>query len=67
MPDYSREDIDAVNAHATSTKVGDKVEADALAQYFRQKCSAGIGEQIADWAMPWAHPAPLKPFWPWKG
>ena len=27
-------DIDAVNAHATSTKVGDKVEADALHQLF---------------------------------
>ena len=27
-------DIDAVNAHATSTKVGDKVEADALANIF---------------------------------
>ena len=38
------QDIDAVNAHATSTKIGDKVEADALAQYFRQKCSAGVGQ-----------------------
>jgi 3-oxoacyl-[acyl-carrier-protein] synthase II len=28
------EDIDAVNAHATSTKVGDKVEADALYNIF---------------------------------
>lgn len=28
------EDIDAVNAHATSTKVGDKVEADALRKVF---------------------------------
>lgn len=28
------EDIDAVNAHATSTKVGDKVEADALHNVF---------------------------------
>jgi 3-oxoacyl-[acyl-carrier-protein] synthase II len=28
------EDIDAVNAHATSTKVGDKVEADALHNIF---------------------------------
>jgi 3-oxoacyl-[acyl-carrier-protein] synthase II len=28
------EDIDAINAHATSTKVGDKVEADALAHIF---------------------------------
>jgi len=27
-------DIDAVNAHATSTKVGDKVEADALHNIF---------------------------------
>jgi 3-oxoacyl-[acyl-carrier-protein] synthase II len=27
-------DIDAVNAHATSTKIGDKVEADALANIF---------------------------------
>ncbi len=30
------EDIDAVNAHATSTKVGDKVEADALHNVFRK-------------------------------
>ena len=28
------EDIDAINAHATSTKVGDKVEADALSNIF---------------------------------
>lgn len=28
------EDIDAVNAHATSTKIGDKVEADALRNIF---------------------------------
>jgi len=28
------EDIDAVNAHATSTKVGDKIEADALSHIF---------------------------------
>jgi 3-oxoacyl-[acyl-carrier-protein] synthase II len=28
-------DIDAVNAHAASTKVGDKVEADALKDVFR--------------------------------
>jgi len=28
------EDIDAVNAHATSTKIGDKVEADALKNIF---------------------------------
>jgi len=28
------DDIDAVNAHATSTKVGDKVEADALSNIF---------------------------------
>ena len=28
------EDIDAINAHATSTKVGDKVEADALSHIF---------------------------------
>lgn len=28
------QDIDAVNAHATSTKLGDKVEADALANIF---------------------------------
>ncbi|MEN6509971.1 MAG: beta-ketoacyl-[acyl-carrier-protein] synthase family protein, partial [Smithella sp.] len=28
------QDIDAVNAHATSTKVGDKVEADALVNVF---------------------------------
>ena len=27
-------DIDAVNAHATSTKIGDKVEADALRNIF---------------------------------
>jgi len=31
------EDIDAVNAHATSTKVGDKVEADALRNIFGKK------------------------------
>lgn len=30
-------DIDAVNAHATSTKIGDKVEADALANIFGKK------------------------------
>lgn len=30
-------DIDAVNAHATSTKVGDKVEADALKNIFGDK------------------------------
>jgi 3-oxoacyl-[acyl-carrier-protein] synthase II len=30
------EDIDAVNAHATSTKVGDKIEADALQNIFDQ-------------------------------
>jgi len=29
------QDIDAVNAHAASTKVGDKVEADALQEVFR--------------------------------
>ncbi len=31
------EDIDAINAHATSTKVGDKVEADALSNIFGKK------------------------------
>jgi len=31
------QDIDAVNAHATSTKVGDQVEADALANIFGKK------------------------------
>lgn len=31
------EDIDAVNAHATSTKVGDKVESDALHNIFGDK------------------------------
>ena len=31
------QDIDAVNAHATSTKIGDKVEADALVNVFGQK------------------------------
>ncbi|MGV8058162.1 MAG: beta-ketoacyl-[acyl-carrier-protein] synthase family protein [Smithellaceae bacterium] len=31
------EDIDAINAHATSTKVGDKVEADALHNIFGKK------------------------------
>ena len=31
------EDIDAVNAHATSTKIGDKVEADALHNIFGSK------------------------------
>jgi 3-oxoacyl-[acyl-carrier-protein] synthase II len=30
-------DIDAINAHATSTKVGDKVEADALRNIFGKK------------------------------
>ena len=37
-------DIDAVNAHATSTKVGDKVEADALHHTLRQNPAAGIGQ-----------------------
>ena len=31
------QDIDAINAHATSTKIGDKVEADALANVFGKK------------------------------
>ncbi len=31
------DDIDAINAHATSTKVGDKVEADALSNIFGKK------------------------------
>jgi len=31
------QDVDAVNAHATSTKIGDKVEADALANIFGKK------------------------------
>lgn len=31
------QDIDAINAHATSTKVGDKVEADALVNVFGKK------------------------------
>ena len=31
------EDVDAVNAHATSTKIGDKVEADALHHIFGNK------------------------------
>jgi 3-oxoacyl-[acyl-carrier-protein] synthase II len=31
------DDIDAINAHATSTKVGDKVEADALSNIFGNK------------------------------
>lgn len=31
------QDIDAVNAHATSTKIGDKVEADALVNVFGKK------------------------------
>jgi 3-oxoacyl-[acyl-carrier-protein] synthase II len=31
------QNVDAVNAHATSTKVGDKVEADALANVFGEK------------------------------
>jgi 3-oxoacyl-[acyl-carrier-protein] synthase II len=31
------EDVDAVNAHATSTKIGDKVEADALVNVFGSK------------------------------
>jgi 3-oxoacyl-[acyl-carrier-protein] synthase II len=31
------QDIDAVNAHATSTKIGDKVEADALTNIFGRK------------------------------
>lgn len=31
------QDIDAVNAHATSTKIGDKVEADALRNIFGNK------------------------------
>ena len=31
------EDIDAINAHATSTKIGDKVEADALHNVFGNK------------------------------
>ena len=31
------DDIDAINAHATSTKVGDKVEADALHNIFGNK------------------------------
>jgi 3-oxoacyl-[acyl-carrier-protein] synthase II len=31
------EDIDAVNAHATSTKIGDKIEADALHNIFGRK------------------------------
>lgn len=31
------EDVDAVNAHATSTKIGDKVEADALRNIFGSK------------------------------
>ncbi len=31
------QDIDAVNAHATSTKIGDKVEADALKNIFGSK------------------------------
>lgn len=30
----SPEDVDSVNAHAASTKVGDKVEADALSDVF---------------------------------
>ncbi len=31
------QDVDAVNAHATSTKIGDKVEADALGNIFGNK------------------------------
>ena len=31
------EDVDAVNAHATSTKIGDKVEADALHHIFGER------------------------------
>jgi 3-oxoacyl-[acyl-carrier-protein] synthase II len=31
------QDIDAINAHATSTKIGDKVEADALIRVFGRK------------------------------
>lgn len=31
------QDIDAINAHATSTRIGDKVEADALANVFGKK------------------------------
>ncbi len=31
------DDIDAINAHATSTKVGDKVEADALSNIFGKR------------------------------
>jgi 3-oxoacyl-[acyl-carrier-protein] synthase II len=35
--DISPGDIDAVNAHATSTKVGDKVEYDALVNVFNDR------------------------------
>ncbi|MCK7507216.1 MAG: hypothetical protein MZV70_26355 [Desulfobacterales bacterium] len=31
------QDIDAINAHATSTKIGDQVEADALGNVFGKK------------------------------
>ncbi len=34
MPPSHPRDIDAVNAHAASTKVGDKVEYDALQAVF---------------------------------
>ena len=59
------EDIDAVNAHATSTKVGDKVEADALHNIFGKKCRR-FRQINRRWAMRWAPQAPLKQFWRWR-
>ena len=50
-------DIDAVNAHATSTKVGDKVEAEALRNIFG-KDSHRSRPINPNWAMPWGPPAP---------
>jgi len=56
------QNVDAVNAHATSTKVGDKVEADALANVFGERFRRHPPIS-RNWATPWVHHQPWKRFW----
>ena len=57
--------IDAVNAHGTSTRVGDQVEYDALTAVFGRTFRRSRRTSPRP-AMPWGHPVPLNRFWPSK-
>ena len=53
-------EVDFISAHATATKMGDVIEAQAIHRVLRRRFTPGERASRATWGIPWAPAAPSK-------